>query len=146
MIVLDACVVIAHLAGDDAHHERATRLLASLAGQPKTMSMLTRAEVLVVPARAGRRRAAEDILDLLSIDTYELPRDAAGQLAELRAHTACGCRTAAYCSPRRSTARRNWPPSMSDSPGRLRSVASQSEQTADAPVAGPSPHSGHALW
>lgn len=87
MIVLDACVVIAHLAGDDAHHERATRLLASLAGQPKTMSVLTRTEVLVVPARAGRRRAAEDILDQLSIGTYELPRDAAGQLAELRAHT-----------------------------------------------------------
>lgn len=87
MIVLDACVVIAHLAGDDAHHQRATQLLASLAGQPKTMSVLTRAEVLVVPARAGRRRAAEDILDQLSIGTWELPRDAAGQLAELRAHT-----------------------------------------------------------
>jgi predicted nucleic acid-binding protein len=51
------------------------------------MSVLTRAEVLVVPARAGRRRAAEDILDQLSIGTWELPRDAAGQLAELRAHT-----------------------------------------------------------
>ena len=87
MIVLDACVVIAHLASDDAHHERATQLLASLAGQPKTMSVLTRAEVLVVPARAGRRRAAEDILDQLSIGTWELPRDTAGQLAELRAHT-----------------------------------------------------------
>lgn len=87
MIVLDACVVIAHLAGDDAHHKRATQLLASLAGQPKTMSVLTRAEVLVVPARAGRRRAAEDILDQLSIGTWELPQDAAGQLAELRAHT-----------------------------------------------------------
>ncbi len=87
MIVLDACVVIAHLAGEDAHHERATRLLASLAGQPKTMSVLTRAQVLVAPTRAGRRRAAEDILDQLSIDTWELPRDAAGQLAELRAHT-----------------------------------------------------------
>lgn len=87
MIVLDACVVIAHLAGDDVHHERATRLLASLAGQPKTMSVLTRAEVLVVPARAGRRRAAEDLLDQLNIGIWELPRDAAGQLAELRAHT-----------------------------------------------------------
>lgn len=87
MIVLDACVVIAHLANDDAHHERATRLLAKLAGQPKSMSVLTRAEVLVAPARAGRRRAAEDILDQLSIDTWELPREAAGRLAELRAHT-----------------------------------------------------------
>lgn len=87
MIVLDARVLIAHLADDDAHHDRATRLLAGLAGQPKSMSVLTRAEVLVVPARAGRRRAAEDALDQLRISTCELPRDAAGQLAELRAHT-----------------------------------------------------------
>jgi predicted nucleic acid-binding protein len=87
VIVLDACVVIAHLAGDDAHHERATRLLAGLAGQSKTMSVLTRAEVLVAPARAGRRRAAEDILDELGIGTSELPLETAGQLADLRAHT-----------------------------------------------------------
>lgn len=87
MIVLDARILIAHLANNDAHHERATRLLVSLAGQPKTMSVLTRAEVLVGPARAGRRRAAEDILDQLRIGTCELPRDAAGQLAALRAHT-----------------------------------------------------------
>ena len=33
VIVLDACVVIAHVVGDDAHHERATRLLVGLAGR-----------------------------------------------------------------------------------------------------------------
>ena len=49
--------------------------------------MLTRAEVLVVPARAGRRRAAEGVLDRLRVDTYELPGDVAGQLTELRART-----------------------------------------------------------
>lgn len=87
VIVLDACVLIAHLASDDAHHERATRLLAGLAGQPKMMSVLTRAEVLVAPARAGRLRAAEDVLDQLYIGTSELPCDAAGRLAELRAHS-----------------------------------------------------------
>jgi toxin FitB len=87
VIVLDACVVIAHLDGDDVHHGRATRLLADLAGQPKIMSPLTRTEVLVAPARAGRRRAAEDMLDRLRIRTDELPGDAAGPLAELRAHT-----------------------------------------------------------
>lgn len=32
MIVLDACVLIAHLDAVDAHHDRATRLLASLVG------------------------------------------------------------------------------------------------------------------
>src|SRR5882757_9274510 len=88
MIVLDACVLIAHLTSDDAHHQRATRLLVRVAGQPKVISVLTRAEVLVAPTRAGRRRAAEAILDQLRIQTCELPADAAGQLAELRARTA----------------------------------------------------------
>jgi predicted nucleic acid-binding protein len=87
VIVLDACVVIAHLDGNDAHHDRATRLLAGLAGQPKIMSALTRAEVLVAPARAGRRRAVEDALDRLRVDTDDLPGGAAGSLADLRAHT-----------------------------------------------------------
>ena len=87
MIVLDARVLIAHLDGNDVHHDRATRLLADLAGQVKITSVLTRAEVLVAPARAGRRRAAEDVLDQLHIGTDELPGDAAGALAELRAHT-----------------------------------------------------------
>jgi predicted nucleic acid-binding protein len=87
VIVLDACVLIAHLDAGDAHHDQASRLLAELAGQPKTINVLTRAEVLVAPARAGRRRAAEEILDKLAIHTTELPHDAAGQLAELRAHT-----------------------------------------------------------
>ena len=112
MIVLDAWVLIAHLTNDDAHHDRATRLLASLAGQPKVVSVLTRAEVLVVPARAGRRHAAEDVLDRLRVDTYELPSDVAGWLSCGRV-PACECRTAACCSPPSSQARRNWPPSMS---------------------------------
>ncbi|MGH3867004.1 MAG: type II toxin-antitoxin system VapC family toxin [Pseudonocardiaceae bacterium] len=87
MIVLDACVLIAHLDTVDAHHDRATRLLASLVGQPKVVSVLTLAEVLVSPTRAGRRRATQDILDRLRIEVHELPRDVGGQLAELRAHT-----------------------------------------------------------
>lgn len=87
MIVLDASVLIAHLDRNDAHHDRATRLLEDLVGQPKITNVLTRAEVLVAPARAGRRRAVEDILDQLRIDTDMLPGEAAGRLAELRAHT-----------------------------------------------------------
>jgi predicted nucleic acid-binding protein len=87
VIVLDACVLIAHLDGHDAQHNRATRLLADLAGHSKITNVLTRAEILVAAARAGRRRAVEDILDQLHIETDELPSEAAGQLAELRAHT-----------------------------------------------------------
>lgn len=88
MIVLDASVLIAHLDGNDAHHTRATQLLTELTGQPKTLSVLTRAEVLVIPSRAGRRRAVEDILDKeLRLSTTPIPHNAAGRLAELRAHT-----------------------------------------------------------
>lgn len=87
MIVLDACVLIAHLDSSDAHHAQACRLLTEMAGQPKLISALTLAEVLVGPARVGRRRAAEAILDELNLQPREVPASAAGQLAELRAAT-----------------------------------------------------------
>ena len=51
--VLDACVLTTHLDEADAHHQRATRLLESLAGRAKSVSVLTRAEVLVAPALLG---------------------------------------------------------------------------------------------
>ena len=87
MIVLDACVLIAHLDRNDAHHDRATRLLEALVGQPKINNVAHPGRILVAPARAGRRLAVEDILDQLHIDTDLLPGEAAGQLAELHAHT-----------------------------------------------------------
>ena len=80
MIVLDACVVIAHLDANDVHHGRATRLLADLGVQPTTMSPLSRAEVLVAPARAGRRRAVEDAMAQMDIDVGRRCR-AAGRAA-----------------------------------------------------------------
>jgi predicted nucleic acid-binding protein len=104
MIVLDACVLVAHLDTNDMHHDRSTRLLEALVGHPKIINVLTRAEVLVAPARAGRRRAVEDILDQLHIDTDLLPDEAAGQLAELRAHT--GLRMPDCCVL--LSAERNW--------------------------------------
>jgi predicted nucleic acid-binding protein len=85
VIVLDACVLIAHLDNNDAHHEAAHSLLSELAGQPKQINVLTLAEVLVAPARAGRRRAAQEILERLHIGIAALPADSAGNLAELRA-------------------------------------------------------------
>jgi predicted nucleic acid-binding protein len=87
VIVLDACVMIAHFDENDVHHGRAGRLLADLGVEPAIMSPLSRAEVLVAPARAGRRRAIEDAMDRIDIAVDDLPGNAAGQLAELRAHT-----------------------------------------------------------
>lgn len=85
MIILDASVLIAHLDAHDAHHDRADQLLAEHARAAFGVSVITRAEVLVGPSRHGRRRAIEDVLDRLSIHTYALPDNVAGQLAELRA-------------------------------------------------------------
>jgi len=87
VIILDASVLIAYLDTDDAHHQRANQLLTEHAHTAFGTSVITRAEVLVGPARYGRRRAIEEVLARLAIHTYGLPDDAAGQLAELRATT-----------------------------------------------------------
>jgi predicted nucleic acid-binding protein len=87
VIVLDASVLIAHLDANDAHHERATRLLASTAGQSLVASTLTVAEVLVGPTRAGRGRQAHQALDRLGVAALDLPADAAVELAQMRAAT-----------------------------------------------------------
>lgn len=133
MIVLDARILIAHLANNDAHHERATRLLVSLAGQPKTMSVLTRAEVLVSPARPGRGAGAPP--KTFSISCASAPVSCRATLPGSWPHCghipACGCRTATYCSPPRSTAQPNWRPLMSGSPVRPPSGVSLSGQVVE---------------
>lgn len=87
MIVLDASVLIAHLSKFDAHHDRAYSLLIDVAGRDLVMSPITKAEVLVGPARVGRAAEAEDALDLLEVRTVGLPDDAPMRLALLRAET-----------------------------------------------------------
>jgi predicted nucleic acid-binding protein len=118
MIALDASVLIAHLDDDDdAHHDRATRLLLDTAGEAFCASPLTLAEVLVGPARAGKLDVAESAIRDLEIATLALGEDAPVRLAQLRATTrlplpdCCVCRTAAFCSlPRRR--RHVWRPLM----------------------------------
>lgn len=87
MIVLDASVLIAHLDGDDAHHERASALLAQVAAESLCASSITVAEVLVGPARAGHLDRATTVLDQLRVATQPLPEDAPVRLAMLRAET-----------------------------------------------------------
>lgn len=53
MIVLDASVLIAFLDPTDAHHSSARDLVRSASGQALGASVLTIAEVMVAPARAG---------------------------------------------------------------------------------------------
>lgn len=87
MIILDACVLIAHFTCGDAHHQRARRLLAATDGIPLAASALTVAEVLVGPTRAGRGPEMAAALARLGVRSLDLPGDAAARLAELRAVT-----------------------------------------------------------
>jgi len=87
LIVFDASVLIAHMDAGDAHHERATALLADAGGEELGASPLTLSEVLVGPARAGQLDRATSVLDQLHIATQWLPADAPVRLASLRAET-----------------------------------------------------------
>ena len=87
MIVLDACVLIAHFDADDALHKNAGNLLRSLADEPFRASPLTQAEVLVGPARAGRLDRAVAALAQLDVRTVPMETDAPIRLAMLRAET-----------------------------------------------------------
>lgn len=86
MIVLDACVLIAHLDDTDRHHDRATHLL-SATDEPFAASALTLAEVLVGPARAGQLEVAHRALQLLGVTSVGITGDVAASLALLRVKT-----------------------------------------------------------
>lgn len=87
MIVLDASVLIAHLDAEDAHHERAVRLLRESLDEPLSANVVTVAEVLVGPTRAGRADIALEALAALELERIALPADMASALAALRVAT-----------------------------------------------------------
>lgn len=87
MIVLDASVLIAHLDARDTLHEQATQALESTGAQQLAASVVTLAEVLVGPARAGRLDDTHNALRELEVRELALPSDAAQTLATLHART-----------------------------------------------------------
>ncbi len=87
MIVIDASILIAHLDPTDAHHTAATALLRDTIDEDRGMSVLTIAECLVRPVRAGVAATVERALDRLEIAALSLDADQARQLAETRAQT-----------------------------------------------------------
>jgi predicted nucleic acid-binding protein len=87
VIVLDASVLIAHFDPADALHERATHLLLEAASERLACSVVTIAEVLVGPVRAGRGDAAVAALRDLDVDAVPLDVAATERLAVLRAET-----------------------------------------------------------
>jgi predicted nucleic acid-binding protein len=87
VIVLDACVLIAHLDERDAHHARAGRLLVGSVAESLGASTVSLAETLVAPARAGRLEEATAALERLGVTELPLGSEAPARLASLRADT-----------------------------------------------------------
>ena len=87
MIVIDASVLIAHLDQNDAQHDRALDARLAPAEQTLGCRPITRAEVLVGPARAGRLGDARAAVTDLGVGEIPLGDDAAARLASLRAET-----------------------------------------------------------
>ncbi len=88
MIVLDSSVLIAHLDSDDAHHSRATEMLASIdVDEPLGASTMTLAEVLVSPARTNRLPQAIDALARLGVEEIIWAGDVSLVLATIRVTT-----------------------------------------------------------
>ena len=86
MIVLDASVVIAHFAVADAHHDDATELLLSSAGERLVVHPLTVAEILVRPALQGRDVRQLERLQAMQVETWAMDAGAPLRLARLRAN------------------------------------------------------------
>lgn len=84
MIVLDANILIALLDPADPHHEGAVELLHANIGEGLSVSVLTLAEALVHPARAGRDDEASAVFDAIGVQVVPLTVDA-GALARQRA-------------------------------------------------------------
>jgi predicted nucleic acid-binding protein len=102
VIVLDATVLIGHLNPQDAHHTRATELLAGFdVDEELGASVVTLAEAMVGPARAGEEyhTIARQAIRDLGIAEIAWGDDAAVRLATLRATTRLKCRIAACWPP-----------------------------------------------
>jgi predicted nucleic acid-binding protein len=87
VIVLDASVLIAHFDARDAQHDRALKALASSGSEKLGASVITLAECLVGPTRAGRLDQAHNALGDLGVSELGLPSDSSTALAALRAQT-----------------------------------------------------------
>lgn len=86
-ITLDAGVLIALANRVDAHHSWAQDLFATHASTPMNTPVLTLAETLVGPIRAGHGRTAMRLFTKLNIDVLTLDPGDAAELASLRAES-----------------------------------------------------------
>lgn len=86
MIILDSDVLIALLDASDPRHATARALLDAHAGERYAASVITAAEVLVHPARAGRAEQALEALRGIGLELVPLNEDSVLGLAEVQAH------------------------------------------------------------
>jgi PIN domain. len=87
VIVLDASVVIAHFASNDAHHDAATAFFREHVDEAFLVHPLTLTEILVGPLRAGRETFVLRQLDALGIAEWAPPGASAERLARIRVDT-----------------------------------------------------------
>lgn len=86
LIIVDASVVIAALATDDAHHRAASAAVSTAIDAELVIAATTRAEVLVGPCRVGGASlaAARDFVD--GCQTVPVTAAIADAAADLKAH------------------------------------------------------------
>jgi predicted nucleic acid-binding protein len=87
VIILDASVLIAHLDGNDLHHQRARDLLEASGASPLGASPISLAETFVAPARTGQLDAARGALGRIGVAELAFSTDTPARLAQLRADT-----------------------------------------------------------
>lgn len=87
VVVLDASALIALYDSNDRHHSWARGMFVDTIAASLVMSVLTYAEVLVHPTRAGKVGEFERSIDGLGIEISTLVVDDGPALAHLRAST-----------------------------------------------------------
>lgn len=87
VVVLDASALIALFDSADPHHNWALKMFRDTVEFDLALSVLTHAEVLVHPVRAGREPDFERGVQGLGAELIPLAAGSAVQLAQLRAQT-----------------------------------------------------------
>ena len=108
MIVLDASVVISHLAGD-VHSSKALDIIDT--EEELALHPLTLAECLVGPALVGREAEALRIIETLGIATVPVTDQQPSRWRGCVPKPRCACPVVACWRPR-SRPVQAWPPSM----------------------------------
>ena len=86
-VILDSSALIALYSDYDEHHEWAMRIFAETLESQLAMPVLTYAEALIHPLRAGKKNLFEAGIRGLGIQISSISAEAIDQIAELRAST-----------------------------------------------------------